>query len=246
MRYLFIIFLFLSLNTQATPDKIKKADLLYEQREDISNVWEAKKIYEELLAEGENETLWRLSMVHYYIGHKDKEESKRIEHYNKGVDYGRKCREIFKDRRKVECSFWLASNLALLKKENGIFSLAFNLSEVIELFEEAKTLDPLFAGAGPYRMLALLYYKAPGILGGDNDKAFSYIEKAIELKPNEPLNYYFYVKILLDESENEKAKELTKKYLERPRPKKWAFFESKRAYKRLVVFYNTGDLPKSQ
>lgn len=249
MKAQLIFFLsFFSLNLLAIDlnQSLKKGDELYEQREQIENVLAAQKIYEKALTHypDEPELMWRLSMVHYYIGHLDKDSDIRINHHEKGVALGEKCVELSKAKPLVGCFFWLATNTALLKKEIGIFSLAFNISAIIDLFEEAKKIDPLYAGSGPYRMLALLYYKAPAILGGDNEKAFENIKLAIKNSPKEPLNYFFYVKLLIGEDQVEEAKKITEKFLENPRPQVWPFFESKTAYKNLVVFYNTGKLPK--
>ncbi len=243
---LFLFSLCLNLFAVDLQESLKKGDDLYEQREEIQNVLAAQKIYEEALAQNpkEPELMWRLSMVHYYIGHLDKDSDIRIKHYELGVDLGEKCVELSKAKPLVGCYFWLATNTALLKKEIGIFSLAFNISGIIDLFEEAKKIDPLYAGSGPYRMLALLYYKAPAILGGDNEKDFENMKLAIKNSPEEPLNYYFYVRLLIGEEQLEEAKKITGQFLEKPRPQSWPFFESKTAYKNLVVFYNTGKLPK--
>lgn len=226
---------------------LKQGDLLYSKRAKIENAYQALSLYTKHLDREPSDVnaLWRASMANYYIGHLLKKEEQRLSHYKKGIDQGKLC-IAYSKKKLVECYFWLATNTALLKKENGIFSLAFGIGGIISLFEEALQIDPKYAGSGPYRMLALLYYKAPGFLGGDTEKAYRYIEKSIELSPNEPLNYFFHIKFLKDDGELEEAMKIanhTKKVIN---PEKLSFLESRTAYQNILYFLQNKNFPKKK
>lgn len=225
---------------------IEKGDFLYSQREDMNNVFKARDLFlQEFRSHPNNiEILWRLSMVDYYIGHLAFEEKTRIKYFKEGIKLGNKCLELSKEDPKAECYFWLATNSALAKKESGIISLAFNIDDIIELLEKSKEIDPGYAGAGAYRTLALVYFKAPALFGGNSKKAFQYIKEAIEIRPHEPLNYYFYVKLLMQDGEQKEAMKVASSYLQENKPQKFPYFESNTAYKNLEYFKKTKKLPE--
>lgn len=242
---LLLILTFINSSFASLPGELQKGDAFYNEREDLSKAYQALALYEKHLDEnpGSIEALWRASMANYYVGHLLKKEDKRINHYKKGVTQGKLCVDLAKNH-KVECYFWLATNTALLKKENGIFSLAFGIGGIIKLFDKALKIDSHYAGSGPYRMLALLYYKAPGFLGGDDEKAYSYIKKAISQSPNEPLNYYIYIKFLNEDGKIDEALKIGNDFSKVADKKKFAFFESRTAYKNIQHFLQTKELPK--
>lgn len=252
MKTLILATLFLcSLTTLGTPlevnEIIKKGDLLYAQREDMNNVFKARDLFmQEFATQPQSRALlWRLSMVDYYIGHLAFQEETRKKYYREGIERAQTCIDLTKHNPKAECYFWLATNQALLKKESGIIALAFGIGDIIELLKKSKEIDPHYAGAGAYRTLALAYFKAPALFGGDSDKAFQYIKKAIKITPREPLNYYFYVKLLVEEGEKEKAMKVATDYLKANKPHKFPYFESNTAYKNLQIFQKTNHLADS-
>lgn len=192
---------------------LNKIDELFLKRENVQNAIDALQIIhkyynQQNTATTDTNVLWRVSLLNYYVGHHtDKSKSKeRKNYFQEGVDSAQKCTEI-STKPIVECYFWLATNTALLKQETGIFSLAFNLKDLIKLFIKAAEIDATYADGGPYRLLGQLYWKAPSMLGGDNKKAEEFFNKAIQIAPYEPLNYSFYAKYLLKENKK-KAKEI--------------------------------------
>jgi len=228
---------------EVTPDLSKQADELYAQREDISKAQAALDLYLKLTEQRPQniDLRWKTSMALYYIGHhlpKNKKKQRRQMH-QRGLDQAKECDKLAQGTR-VECVFWLATNLALLKQDTGMLTMAFGIKDILKEFERALKLDPLYAGAGPYRMLGLLYYKAPGFLGGDEKKSFEYLEQAIKIAPNEPLNYLFLAKNYLDEKNHSKAQEIVNNAMTTIDAKKLNFYESKKAYEDLKNFKQYG------
>lgn len=251
MHFLALTFFFLTATptllastSDISPDLLA-GDELYQKRADIRYAYQALSLFEKHLdsAPKDPQALWRASMANYYTGHLIENQEQRVAHYKKGVAQGELCvRES--NAQMVQCYFWLGTNTALLKKESGIFSLAFGISGIISLFKKALLLGPQYAGSGPHRMLALLHYKAPGILGGDSKKAYSYIRTAIEVTPDEPLNHYFYLKFLHEDHKTEEALKVGKDFVAKFGAKEFSYFESQTAYKNILHFIDHRELPK--
>ena len=109
--------------------------------------------------------------------------------------------------------------MALYDKTIGILKMLFTLGEIKDHLRESSRVDPKYAYSGAYRLLGLIDQKLPGILGGDDDRAKDYFEKAIATSPDEPLNYEFLARLLRDAfHDREKALAVAKKGLALPMP----------------------------
>lgn len=245
MRVKFSLFFFLVLsqliqNSHASSvlEKITMGDKFYEERKDFKSAMRALELFNEALKESPNsvEALWRSSMANYYIGHLKESAEERLAFYKQGEKLGEKCMDI-SDKRKVECIFWTATNKILLKKEAGKLSLAFGISKVTNLFKLAVEVDPSYASYGPYRMLSLIYRKLPGFLGGDNQRSYSYILKALEKEPHDPLILKTYLKFLVEDKNLEKALMLAKEYLKNSKLPPDKFLEAQNAHQDIKDFY---------
>ena len=235
-------------NTVKYQKLLKKADALYAQRKKFEKAKKALLLFQEYNRENPNsvEGLWRLSMGNYYVGHLlegRKNSFNRKKHFLEGLKAGKEC-ELNAKKPKVECYFWQATNLALLEQENGIISLAFSLDDIIKLLEKAKETNPTYASAGAYRTLSILYSRSPAFLGGDNEKARSYIKKAISLAPNEPLNVVFYAKFLISDDNKPKAIQIISNFIKKADPQSFPFYESKNAYNELNYFLKHEQWPE--
>lgn len=93
-------------------------------------------------------------------------------------------------------------------------------------------------------MLSLLYKKAPGFLGGDEERSFTYIKKAMEQSSDEPLNYYFYIKFLMEEGKEEEALKVANTFASSHEKTVFSYFESRNAFKNIMLFIKTKELPK--
>jgi hypothetical protein len=92
----------------------------------------------------------------------------------------------------------------------GVFKMISSLSEIKDRLERAATLTPEHAMGGPYRVLGTIYQTLPGILGGDNEKALFYFQKAITTSPTEPINYLALAKLKAADSDPGAAQEIAR------------------------------------
>lgn len=161
---------------------------------------------------------WRLAMSCYYVGVRltpDEDERKAI--YEEGRDAGFDGVKL--DEKCAACHFWGAINLALYGEAVGALKMLFALGDLREHLQAVVALDARYAYGGAYRILGLIDERLPGIFGGDNDRAKDYFQKAINVGPEEPLNYLFMARLLRDDFDDPKdAAVSVKRGLEVPKP----------------------------
>ncbi|MGE0614211.1 MAG: TRAP transporter TatT component family protein [Bacteriovoracia bacterium] len=199
-------------------------DQLFYGRADGTKAQEALKVFRELWQKNPQdfEAGWRVSMACYFVGIRLTPEGEpREKLYAEGRDIGKESIKLAKEKKLpcAACNFWTAINMALYGESVGVFKMLFTLNEIQTLLKASIEADPSFAYAGAYRLLGMIEWKLPGILGGSNSRAKDYFEKAIAQGPTEPLNYLFLAR-LLDDKFDERAEALNwaKKGLEVPVP----------------------------
>ncbi|HED14577.1 MAG TPA: tetratricopeptide repeat protein [Gammaproteobacteria bacterium] len=118
---------------------------------------------------------------------------------------GRKLVERYPDR--AEPKVWLAISLSTDAGVNGGFSALGKVKEARRLLEAAEKIDPEVLNGSIYTSLGSLYYQVPGwpIEFGDDDKARTYLEKALAVNPKGIDPNYFYGDFLLESGDYAQA-----------------------------------------
>ncbi|MFH0989319.1 MAG: tetratricopeptide repeat protein [bacterium] len=156
IRILFLTILgslLVSLYAQGLPEGIA----LYRQ----GRTGEAKKIFDGLIQQNKN-----YADAHYWLG--------RIylvpafKDYDRAVDEMEEAVDL--NANSAEFHFGLGEALGLKTRDAGVFKQAMLAPKVRKAFERAAQLDPGHLGA--HRGLAEFYWQAPGIMGGDTEKAW--------------------------------------------------------------------------
>lgn len=205
-------------------DLLARADQAFRERRNPKRAREAFDLYQKLCEAkpDDPEPTWHLAMAHYFVGIRLTENvDERIEIYNKGQDLAKRSIKLANQRSVpcAPCHFWTAILMALYGKEVGIFKMIFTLNDVVKHAKESVKADPSYAFGGAYRLLGLIEQKLPGIFGGSNAEAKEYFEKAIEVAPDEPLNYLFLARLLVEEyNDMPKALEVATGALKKPFP----------------------------
>jgi tetratricopeptide (TPR) repeat protein len=88
---------------------------------------------------------------------------------------------------------------------------------------KAAEIDPRFEDGGPFRLLAMLYAKAPPwpTSIGDMDLALEYAKKANAISPY-PMNNLIMAEVLIEAGDYEQARKLLNKVLAAPKSGRWA------------------------
>jgi len=109
-----------------------------------------------------------------------------------------------------DVSYYLAVNLGITVEKHPVAAVK-NLDRLVASLEKALALTPDVSRAGPYRVLGMVYLKAPpwprGI--GDGDKALELLREAVRRSPEYPLNRIFYARALWEVEGEEGEQEIT-------------------------------------
>jgi len=185
-----------------------RAELLWNEREDLGKAAEAIAAYEALQKEKpENyDILLHLSRLHYWIGQNLESTNQKdsLSHYGKGRELGRKASEVAPD--KPGGYFFEAANLARENNLKGTFSNLLGISTVRKLNEKTSSIDPDYFYRGPDRFFCALYTKLPGLLGGSASKAIEFGKRAAEAFPNYAGNRFFLAEAYVKEGKNDLAR----------------------------------------
>ncbi|MBU4573948.1 MAG: TRAP transporter TatT component family protein, partial [Proteobacteria bacterium] len=76
--------------------------------------------------------------------------------------------------------------------------------------------DPNYEAGGPYRVLGRLYFKLPGLFGGDNEKAIENLKIAVKKGPHRYLNHIYLAEVLIDEDQGHEANQVLKAVIAGP------------------------------
>jgi tetratricopeptide (TPR) repeat protein len=113
---------------------------------------------------------------------------------------------------------WQAIIISTLAGEKGGLGALSLVKEAKKLLERAEAFDPEVLDGSVYTSLGSLYYQVPGwpIGFGNDDKAKSYLKKALAVNPDGMDSNYFYGDFLLQEGEYSQAEVVLKRALVAP------------------------------
>ncbi len=162
---------------------ISEADGLYAQRMDLVKVRQAIVALRQAQADDSTnyEMAWRMAKYNYYLGAHTPESAEKTKAFHDGVEAGKLAVQL--QNGKPEGHFWLGANYG----GKAQLSVLAGLSEVDDIKSEMETvlkIDEKYQAGSAYVGLGQLYLEAPKILGGDVNKAISYLEKGIKIAPD--------------------------------------------------------------
>jgi len=189
---------------------LERADAAFLKREDPTEALRSLTEYRELAKsthDADPRILWRLAMASYFAGLRlETDEARKAAHFSEGREAG--LASIRLSPSCAECQFWTAINMALYGQSRGVVSMLFTLGEIRERLLGSAKLDPTYVQGGAYRALGMIERKLPGVLGGSSQRAEDYLKKAIQVAPEEPLNYLFLAQFYAEDANDTKQAKL--------------------------------------
>ncbi|MBU1156398.1 MAG: TRAP transporter TatT component family protein [Proteobacteria bacterium] len=193
----------------ATAELIAQGDSLYAQRADLAKAKQAAGLYKQALTQDpkSEEAAWKLARTEYWVGsHVPKDQKLAV--FQSGVDAAKQAIAI--NPKSLPGHYWLGVNYGVYGSAKGVME---SLSLVDPIKKEMATvieLDPNYEAGGPYRVLGRLYFKLPGLFGGDNEKAVGYLKTAVEKGPNRYLNHIYLAEVYIDDDLGQEANQVLK------------------------------------
>lgn len=115
-------------------------------------------------------------------------------------------RRVSRGADDAQAAYLQAVNLGLYVQAKGLTAVG-RLTELVALLKTAEK-QPQIDEGGPWRVLGLLYVKAPGwpVGPGDLDRGLELLKKATDSYPEHPLNHLFYAEALSADGQKAQAR----------------------------------------
>src|SRR3984893_12903509 len=172
--------------TQSATEYIAQAEQLYGQREDLNRLRQGIVMLRQAhtVDPGNYDAAWKLAKYNYYLATHTDSSDERDKAFRDGIEAGKAAVKL--QDGKPDGHFWLGANYGLSAKA----SVLSGLSEFDDIKNEMETvlkLDEGYQNGSAYLGLGQLYLEAPGLLGGDTQKAIQYLEKGLKFGPDNAL-----------------------------------------------------------
>lgn len=169
-----------------TSDAITEADQFYQSREELLKVRQGIVTLRQAQADdgGSYDLAWRLAKFNYYLGAHSPDRNEQEKAFHDGIEAGKLAVKL--QNGKPDGHFWLGANYG----GNARISVLAGLSDIDDIKHEMETvikLDEGYQSGSAYMVLGQVYLESPRILGGDAQKAIEYLEKGLQLGPNNAL-----------------------------------------------------------
>jgi len=167
-------------------EAIAEANGLYEGRADLMKVRQAIVTLRQAQAGDPTnyEIAWRQAEFNYFLGSHSSDSGEKDKAFREGIEAGKLAVKL--QDGKPEGHFWLGANYG----GSAELSTLAGLSEVEDIKREMETvikLDEKYQDGSAYMVLGQVYLESPRLLGGDTQKAISYLEKGLRLGPDNDL-----------------------------------------------------------
>ena len=220
-----VLFYFMVAYGISSQNELEKGIALYNQRFEgsIKNSAKPEPItnainhFQDALKNSATETDAELYLLqsYYFRGkyvHKNKEQQKAD--FSKGKNLGEKCINKYSDSAPFR--YWYLVNLGSWSEVYGIITAA--REGVADLMKEHSeiiiSLDPKYENGGGYFMLGAVHFKSPYIpfflSWPDNDKAITYLTKALTIGEETPNQKVYLAQALYRDGQKKRAIEILK------------------------------------
>jgi len=165
-------------NKESVPALISQADQFYSRRDDLRQLEQGIVLLRQAAVDDPNnyEANWKLAKFNFYLaGHTEGGYQKRA--FSEGVNAGKTA--ISLQPNKPEGHFWLGANYGGSLQAEAISGLA-SIQDVRSEMETVLKLNEGYQDGSAYMVLGLLDLKAPRIVGGDQQRAVTELEKGLQ------------------------------------------------------------------
>jgi tetratricopeptide (TPR) repeat protein len=165
-------------------DPIARADELFAGRDTADNLKQAVLLMEQLTArEPSNyDAWWRLARVRYYIGDREKDQTKKTRLFQSGVEAAKKA--VASDDKRVEGHFWFAANEGEYADLKGALQSLGLVKTIRKEFEAALAINPAYENGAIYSALGQIDLNLPRLLGGNERRGIERLEEGLKVGPD--------------------------------------------------------------
>jgi tetratricopeptide (TPR) repeat protein len=215
---------------------LREGDLRYEKRAEAGEALKAEAAYKKALAldSASDEACWKLARVLYWMGSHEIDSGKKLAIHKDGIAFAKLA--LAANAESVPAHFWLGVHYGLFGEAKGVGQSLYLADFIKKEMEWVIKKDEGFMAGAAYRILGRLYFRLPGIEGGDYEKAIELLKKSLTFKPCNPMSRTFLADVYIAQGKKAEAvKELESVLLDPIDPEYEAEFkeEHEAARKRL-------------
>jgi len=181
---------------------------LYERRGELAANREAVTLYAEEIKQTPEafDPYWKAARAAWWAGTQTPQTDKagKIKLFTQGMEWGRIAVE--KKPGSAEAQFWYGSNCASYGHTKGALTSLFLIKKIRRSMEAMNKIDETYMGAGAHRVLGILDYMIPGMVGGNRQKALAHLTRALEIAPQHPVTHFYLADYYAEGNEVDKAR----------------------------------------
>ncbi len=193
--------------SQSADELVAQSDEMFKSLSDMDTAKDILAKYETAMetAEDKYDLYWKMSRILYHIGNHTAEKKEQQEIFSQAIALAEKA--IALEAEKPDGHFWLAVNNGKFGESKGVMKSLGLVKPIKESMNKVIELDRAYEEGGADRVLGRVFFKVPGIAGGDKDKSLTHLLKSIEYGPNDPLTLLYLGETYLALNEIDKARE---------------------------------------
>ncbi len=120
-----------------------------------------------------------------------------------------------------EGHFWLAANMGALAESFGIGQGLKYRGRIKSELERVLAINPAWQEGSASRALGWWYHRVPGLFGGSNEKAETYLRDALSYAPESTATLYFLGEVLWDRGKKDEARAMWQHVISAPFDPDW-------------------------
>jgi tetratricopeptide (TPR) repeat protein len=167
------------------------------------------------------EVQWRLARALFFLGQQAEAPDSKRQLHAAAIGAGQRAIALNGDR--VEGHFWVGVNLALFAESNGGIRGARAILWARGELKLAAKISESYHDAGALRVLGRLEHKAPGFLGGSTRRGQQYLDRALEIAPQNSVTLMYAAELSIDRGERDRAVALLDRIISSPIDPEWEF-----------------------
>ena len=192
--------------SQSADELVAQADDLLLSLADMETAKDILSKYEMAAETIENkyDVNWKMSRIFYYIGNHTADKKEQQEIFSQAIALAEKA--IALEPGKPDGHYWLAVNNGKFGESKGVMKSLGLVKPIKESLNTVIKLDRSYEEGGADRVLGRVFFKVPGIAGGDKDESLKHLLKSIEYGPNDPVTLLYLGETYLALKEIDKAR----------------------------------------
>ena len=193
--------------SQSADELVAQADDLLLSLADMETAKDILAKYETAAETIENkyDVNWKMSRIFYHIGTHTADRKEQQDIFSQAIVLAEKA--IALEAGKPDGHYWLAVNNGKFGESKGVMKSLGLVKPIKESLNTVMKLDRSYEEGGADRVLGRVFFKVPGIAGGDKDESLKHLLKSIEYGPNDPVTLLYLGETYLALNEIDKARE---------------------------------------